>query len=197
MPFRFMIDGDRRPDDHGGHQFIDPRHTETADDQGDDHIDQTGQRRTDDETEVSDRDRNGTSESGAHRAEEGEGGTEEDRALELGEELIDQRAAAGTEEGGGSRHSVTDGHRHRDRGGQNGEELLQGEHEDFGELGFVLDTVDELHELYLRFEFLSSLRRRARKKALRTARPHTPIKVSMIILPASLYRLKIFGPHLS
>ena len=128
---------DRRPDDNGRHQLVHPVGANEVDNNRDDHVDEAGDDRAEDDAAVAVGERN------TERAEEREGATEEHGAVKLGEELIDQRADTGAEDGGGDLNGQADDGRHGDGRREDRQHLLQCEDEHLTELGFVVDVVDQ------------------------------------------------------
>ena len=146
-------DRNRRPDDDRGHQLVDPRHTGDLYDQRDHDIHQTGEQRTEHQTEVAElrvrRTGGGhrTGEGREHRADECERAAEEHRAAEFGEQQIDDRADACAEQRGGLLHPVADDRRHGDGRRQDRQQLLEREHDQATELGLIADVVDQFHPI--------------------------------------------------
>ena len=141
--------GDRRADDCGGHDLIDPLDPRELDGDCDDDIHKSCEQGADQKSEISERHGRRSRKRRRHRSDEGERTAEEYRALEFGKELIDERARACAEERRrdghiASRHAV-DGDRDCDGRRKNGEQLLQREQNDLPGLGSVFDTVDEFH----------------------------------------------------
>ena len=132
-------------DNHGGHQLVDPLNANQLDDDGDDHIHQTGQDSAQDDAGETGLGRDGAGEGGDHGADEGEGRTQEHRAVELGEQLVHEGADTGAEQSGGGGHAVAHDGGNGDGGGQNGQQLLDGEDQHLPELGFVFNAVDQIH----------------------------------------------------
>ena len=138
-------DGDRGADDDGRHQLVDPLDAGRLDDDGDHNVDQSGEDRAEDDPGEA-RFRGGrAAEGGKHGADEGEGGAQEDRAAELGEQQIDDGADACAKEGGGLGHAVSDDGRDGDGSRQNRQKLLEGENKRLAEGGSVVDVVDQFH----------------------------------------------------
>ena len=146
-------DGDRGPDDDGGHEPVDPFHADEPDDERDHDIHQTGQRRAEDEAEIADGHAGRTGKRSGHGADEREGRAEEHGALFPGEEDVDERADAGAEQRGCGVHGVragetriaVDDERHNERCRHDGEQLLDGEDDQLAELRLVFYVVDEFH----------------------------------------------------
>ena len=147
-------DGNGGANDHGGHQLFDPLNANELDDECDQHVDQTGDDGTDDQTQVTGLSGNGTGKGGAHGANEGEGGTQEYGALEAGEEQVDQSTNTGAEQGGGGAHSgsacghiaagIDDDGNHQG-GGHDGQQLLDSKDDNLTEPRLVIGAVDEFH----------------------------------------------------
>ena len=138
-------DRDGRADDDGGHDLIDPVYADELDNSSDDDIYESGEECTDDEAEPAERHRNAACEGCEHGVDECERRAEEDRALSLGEQQVNQSADAGAEHCGGRSQAVADDHRDRDGGGENGEHLLERKDHQLAGLGFGFYVESEFH----------------------------------------------------
>ncbi len=139
-------DGNGGSNDHGGHQLVDPVNANSLDDQSDNHINQASEDSAEDQAGVTGRNRSSTAEGSEHRANEGEGRAQENGAVPLGEELVNQGADAGAEQGGGLAHAVADDAGNSDGSSQDGQNLLECEQQHLSKLRLVFDTVDQIHE---------------------------------------------------
>jgi hypothetical protein len=81
-----------------------------------------------------------------HRTDEGEGGAQEHRAAELGEQEIDDGTGTCTEEGGSLAHAIADDAGNRDGGGQDCQDLLEGKDQTLTEFGLVGHAVNQIHD---------------------------------------------------
>ena len=140
-------DGNGRTNNDSGHQLVDPSNTNELDDQRDNDINQACQNGTEDQAHVAEGHRNATGKGSCHRAEECEGRAKKYRALELGEELVNESTDTCTEQCGSGRHAVSDNDRNDQGCRHDGKQLLDGEDDQLVKLGFVADIVDELHIL--------------------------------------------------
>ena len=105
----------------------------------------TGKDGTDEQTGVASGCGCGAGKSGEHGVDESEGGTQENRAAELGEELVDDGADTCAEQGCRLAHAVADDGGDEDGSCQNRQDLLESEQQHLAELGLVVNTVDQIH----------------------------------------------------
>ena len=141
-------DRDGRSDDDCRHDLVDPFDARELHDDRDNDIDETGEACADDQAEVTEfHGGNGARERGEHRAEERERASEEDRASELREEQVNERADACAEQRRRLAHAVADDGRDRDGRRHDREQLLQCEEQHLTEFRFVLNVVDQIHNV--------------------------------------------------
>ena len=154
-------DCNRGSDDDGGHQFVDPLDTAELDNHGNDHIHETGDQSTDNQSCVADGDGCSPAEGGEHGTDECEGRTEKHRTGALGEEQINNGADTGAEEGRRGTHAISDNCRNCDCRRHNGQQLLQGEEDNLAEFRLVLDSIDKIHTVFsFSFCLLSTIYRK-------------------------------------
>ena len=172
-------------DDGCGHDLIDPVNTDQLDHDGDDHIHQASQGSTDDQTGKTGRCGDRAAESSRHGADEGEGRTQEHGALELGEKLIDDGTDTCAEEGCGLAHAVANDGGNDDGCRQDRQHLLEGEDQQLGKLGFVVNAVNKIHTItsaYILFmpRFIIALRfpKSKKKHGFSTKRSAPPLCVN-------------------
>ena len=137
---------------------VDPFHAGHFYDQSQHHINQSGKGGAENQARIARFHGDCACESCKHGAQKGEAGSQENRALKLGEQLVDQRTDAGAEERGALAHAVADDGRNRDGGSQDGQHLLQRKKKGLPKRGSVLDTVHEIHEICLPFVFPVDIR---------------------------------------
>ena len=140
-------ESDGRTDDYGRHQLGDPFHTRKLDDQCDDDVNKTCKPGADEQTEVPEGHGNAASECREHRRKKRKRRTEEDGALELREEQVDDRAGTCTEQSRRLGHPVTDDRRNGNGCRQDREQLLERKDQHLTEFGSVIHVVDEFHDL--------------------------------------------------
>ena len=141
-------------DDHRGHQLVDPVNAGNLDDDGNDHIYQTGQSCTDDQTGKASGSGDRTGEGCHHGADKGEGGAQEHGASKLGEELIDDGTYTGAQQSGGSGHAVANDGGNCDGSCQDCQDLLECEHQHLAKLGLVFDAIDQIHVVSSKYSFV-------------------------------------------
>ena len=139
-------DRNGRTDNNGGHELVDPVDADLLDDKGDDNVYKTCHDRTDNHAEVAESDRGRTGKGGEHGVDEGEGGAEEDRALALGKEEVDERTASCAEQSGRGAHLVADDDGNDEGCRHDGKKLLDGEDDPLTELRLVAGLINEFHK---------------------------------------------------
>ena len=90
-------DGNRRPDNHRRHQFVDPAGTDGLDRHGNHDIDETCADRTENQTGKSGLHTDSPGKGGTHRSQEGKRRAQKYRALELRKQNVSQGSHAGAE----------------------------------------------------------------------------------------------------
>ena len=140
-------DRDGRSDDDCRHDLIDPLDTDCFDDDCQDYIDKACEGCADDQACITGLRGDSASERCEHGSEESEGASEEDRAGKFREEQIDQCADACAEQSCCLAHAVADDRRDSDRCRHDSKELLQCEQENLSEFRFVLNVVDQIHNV--------------------------------------------------
>ena len=154
-------DGNRGADNDRGHQLIDPLDAADLHDGSDHDVHKARHSGTDDQAGKAHVDsglRGGSAgESGGHGGQEGEAGAEEHRALEPGEEQVNDGADAGAEQRSALAHHarsftecrdnrVIGDRRHSDGRRQDGQQLLEGEDNQLSNLRPVVDFVNKIHK---------------------------------------------------
>jgi hypothetical protein len=104
----------------------------------------TGKSGTDDQACITGGSGSRATEGCKHGADKGERGTEENGAIEFGEQLIYQRADAGTKQSCGLAHAVTDDGRDQNGRSKDRKHLLEGKDQHTAKFGFVVDVVDKI-----------------------------------------------------
>ena len=139
-------DGDRRSDDHGRHQLVDPLDAAELYDDGKNHIYKTCKQRAEDQAEVAEGDgAAGAGEGREHGSEEGKGASQENRAAEFCEKQVNDGSDTRTEKGCCLAHAVADNGGHRNGGGHDGEKLLERKQDRLPKLGLVFDSIHQIH----------------------------------------------------
>ena len=127
---------DRRSDDNRRHEFGYPFRSDKVNHDSDHNVDETCQNTTDDNSEITECDR------GEQRSKERERATDDNRALEFGEEQVNDRTYTCTEDCCGDLRGQTDDGRDRNGRRHNGKHLLQRKHEQFVEFWLIADVVN-------------------------------------------------------
>ena len=138
-----------RSDDDGGKELLDPLGSDEVDNECDDGIDKTCDDCADDYAECAE---SGRADQGA---DEGEGAAEEDGALTLGEEDVNEGTDACAEKRGGLAEefgSCCGIHEHGNEHGcgYDSKQLLEAEYQILAEFGPFVDVIDEFHFVFLR-----------------------------------------------
>jgi len=147
---RKTYNSNRRADNCGRHQLIDPLNACKLNYKRDDHVNETCENSTDDKSEITQSHRNTARECSSHRTDERKGRAEEHGALKFCEEKVDDSTDAGTEESRNRAHFISRvacyDNRNDESSSHNCEELLDSKDDYLRKLRFVLDTVDEFHK---------------------------------------------------
>ena len=190
-------DGDGRPNDHDGHELLDPANTGNFNDNCNQNVDKSCQNGAYDQAGIAERHGHAACKRGGHAAEEGEGAAEEDRAAEFGEKQVDECADACAQQRGGGAESAAGGavddDGHDQCRGHDGQKLLNRKDQRLAEFRLVLYSVDHVHCFVLRLiyfycETMTGFNRRM---------PHAPSYCGVITRTCSSRAVGTFFPTYS
>ena len=139
----------RRPDDDGGHDLVDPANARKLDGNCDDDIYKSRKYRTDQKAEIAHRHGSRSRKCRSHRTDKCKRASEEHGALEFGEEQIDERSRPRAEQCRRDRHiaprQTVDLHRDGNGRRKDRKQLLQCKQDQLPGLWSVFHAVNEFH----------------------------------------------------
>ena len=146
-------DSNGRSDNYCGHDLVDPVNANELYDNSDNYVNEACKDSAEDDSCVACRSGCCAAECRKHRADECEGASEEDRAAETGEQLVNDGSHACAEERCRGAHTIADDCGNSDGCRKDRKQLLDREDKGSAEFGSVFDVVDQFHFL-LPFLFL-------------------------------------------